>query len=204
MYSVVIPYLSNSKCIDTCIEYLEKNSMYEHEIVSIIDEKDVYYAFNKGVYASKYETVVLFSDDMMAGKDWDRFIPEHAAPDTVLTCHVIEPDPGRMMNGPECIKCDCGGSPENFDYEKFQAFADEGAAQLPDIIDNSMGWYMPVVFNQKTFVSYPNIGKFPYVANDITLFHYILPNLGFKFKQMKSFIYHFQRKATKQNYPSFR
>lgn len=201
MYSIVIPYPSNSKCIDRCVEYIEKNSVHKNEIVPIIDEKDVYYAYNKGVYHSNYETVVLMNDDMVVSKDWDKHIPTYSAPDTVLTCMVVEANPGKMTDGPECIRHDCGDF-NNFNYDKFQHFAD--TAQVPDCITNSMGWYMPAVFNQKTFISYPNINKFPWHANDITLFHYVLPNLGFKFNQIKSFIYHFSRQSTKLNYEEFR
>jgi len=201
MYSIVIPYPSNSKCIDRCLEYLKKNSVHEYEIVPIVDETDVYYAYNKGVYHSKYDTVVLMNDDMVVSKEWDKFIPVYSEPDTVLTCLVVEANPGKMSGGPECIKHDCGDF-DNFDYDKFQSFAD--SAQIPDCLTNSMGWYMPVVFNKKTFVSYPNINKFPWHANDVTLFHYILPNLGFKFTQIKSFIYHFSRQSTKLNYEEFR
>ena len=50
MYSIVIPHLSNSDYIDTCIHYIKKNSKYDPEIIQIVDETDVYYAFNKGVY----------------------------------------------------------------------------------------------------------------------------------------------------------
>lgn len=202
MYSIVIPYPSNSKCINTCLEYLYKNSTHEFEFVPIVDEKDVYYAFNKGVYKAKYDTVVLMNDDMMVCRNWDKLIPEYSNETTILTGYVLEPNPGPMMYGPQCYKLDCGDSPTNFDYDKFQTAIDNNPPPL--VVENSLGWYMPVVFNQKTFVSYPNIGKFPYVANDVTLFATILPNLGFKFTQINMCVYHFQRASTKLNYPDFK
>lgn len=197
MYSIVIPFLSNSKTISLCLKYLKQNSMYKHEIVPIIDQKDVYFAFNKGVYTSKYDTVVLINDDMIVAKDWDKFIP-NCKDDTIYTGYVVEKQPGAMIDGPSCIKHDCGDF-ENFDYDKFQDFVNVHSNQVPDIASNSLGWYMPVVVNQKTFVSYPNIHKFP-EPNDITLFHHILPFVGFKCSQIKSYFYHFSGVARKQIY----
>lgn len=201
MYSIVIPYPSNSKCIDRCVEYIEKNSVHKYEIVSVIDEKDVYYAYNKGVYQAKYETVVLMNDDMVVSKEWDKLIPVYSAPDTVLTTYVVEANPGKMVDGPSCLKYDCGTF-DDFNYDRFQNFVN-GSTQ-PECIPNALGWYMPAVFNQKTFVSYPNINKFPWHANDVTLFHHILPNLGYKFSVINSFVYHFSRQSTKLNYEEFR
>ena len=59
MYSIVIPYLSNSKYIEQCKHYLQLNSTLPYELVEIVDETDVYYAFNSGVYKAKYDKVVL-------------------------------------------------------------------------------------------------------------------------------------------------
>jgi hypothetical protein len=199
MYSIVIPHLSNSKYIDTCIKYIKENSKYDPEIIQIIDETDVYYAFNKGVYQAKYDIVVLLSDDMIVSKNWDEVFPMYLAEDTFLTMNVVEPYPGKM-NGPECIEYDCGDNLENFDYDKFQNYVDVNKAYVPEIEFNKIGWYMPFVVHKKSFVSYPNIDKFPLYANDVTLFHSVLPNLGYKFALVNSFVYHFQRKSTKQLY----
>lgn len=197
MYSIVIPFLSDNKTTSMCLDYLKKNSMYEHELVLIENERDVYYAYNKGVYTSKYEKVVLMNDDMIVAKDWDKFIPE-CQPDTIYTGYVVEKQPGKMINGPTCIECDCGDF-EDFDYEKFQNFTNVHGSHVPDIKSDSLGWYMPVVVNQRTFVSYPNINKFP-EPNDVMLFHHILPFAGFKSVQMKSYFYHFSGVARKRLY----
>ena len=198
-YSVVIPHMSNSKYIDACIEALKHNSCYEHEIVRITDETDVYYAFNKGVYTAQCDIVVLMNDDMIVSKEWDKHIPLFLAEDTFLTFHVVEPNPGKM-DGPECIEFDCGDSLENFDYEKFSEYVEQQKQVTPVIQINKIGWYMPFVVNRKSFVSYPNIDKFPLYANDVTLFHSVLPNLGYKVALLNSFVYHFQRKGTEQFY----
>lgn len=195
MYSIVIPHLSNSNCIDLCLKYIEQNSIYKHEIIQIIDEKDVYYAFNKGVFLSNYDTVVLLNDDMMVAKNWDKFIPIYSNQNTILTGYVVEPMPGPdIVLGPSCINCDCGDNPKNFNYSHFQNFVN--SHQVVDFAINKKGWYMPLVVNKKSFVSYPNINKFPEYANDILLIDNIMPFAGFKFAQIDMWVYHFSRQAT--------
>jgi len=198
-YSIVIPHLSNSKYIDKCIEYIKLNSVYESEIIQIIDETDVYYAYNKGVYQANNDIVVLLNDDMFVGKDWDRWFPLMLAEDTFLTCHVVEAHPGKMM-GPECIEFDCGNTIDEFDYDRFSRYVEAQTLQTPVIDFNNIGWYMPFVVHRKSFISYPNIDKFPLYENDVKLFHGILPQLGYKVAQVNSFVYHFSRKGTQQFY----
>lgn len=193
-YSIVIPHLSNSKCIDLCIKAIKENSYYQNEIITIVDEKDVYYAFNKGAYQASCETVVLMNDDMIVSKHWDKHIPLYSSQDTILTGYVVEPNPGSMLSGPECIKQDCGTTPETFDQAKFQSFVD--SQSVPDIIFDKKGWYQPLIVNQKSFVTYPNLLKFPEYANDVTLLETIVPALGYKFAQIDMFVYHLQRQET--------
>lgn len=191
-YSIVLPHLSTSKCTDQCLYYLKKNSYYQHEIVEVIDETDVYYAFNKGVYQAKSEIVVLLSDDMMVAKDWDKFIPLYSDRKTILTGYVVEPNPGKLSNDFENIRYDCGYN-YNFDYDKFQNFVN--TQQVPEFAFNEKGWYQPLVVNQRSFVTYPNIEKFPFKANDITLIEELMPAAGFNFARINMFVYHFQRQS---------
>ena len=196
-YSIVIPHLSSSQCIDKCIETIQKNSYYKNEIVTVVDEQDVYYAFNKGVYQSQCETVVLINDDMLVSRDWDRYIPLYSKQDTVLTGYVIEPQPGDMLPGPVTMKYDCGRTLEDFDEKRFQDYVD--SQNVPDIRFDHKGWYQPLVVNQRSFVTYPNIKKFPEHANDIRLIDGIMPNNGYNFAQINMFVYHLQRQATIQS-----
>lgn len=191
-YSIVIPHLSNSKCIDLCLKYLKQNSVYKHEIVEILDETDVYYAFNKGVYQAKCETVVLLSDDMMVAKDWDKYIPLYSDQKTILTGYVVEPNPGTLSNGFTNLAFNCGNY-YNFDDNKFQQFVNSQA--VPEFAYNEKGWYQPLVVNQRSFVTYPNIQKFPFHPNDVVLIDEIMPSLGFNFARINMFVYHFQRQS---------
>ena len=193
-YSIVIPHLSDSKTIKICLDAINTNSYYNNEIITIVDEKDVYYAFNKGVYQASCETVVLMNDDMIVSKHWDKNIPLYSKQDTLLTGYVVEPNPGKMLSGPENIQHDCGTTPDTFNYNKFQEFVNN--QNVPDIIFDKKGWYQPLVVNQKSFISYPNILKFPEYANDVTLLEQIMPNQGYKFAQINMFVYHLQRQAT--------
>jgi hypothetical protein len=195
-YSVVIPHLSNSDYIDSCIEYLKRNSMYEHEIIKIVDETDVYYAFNKGVYQANCDIVVLLNDDMIVSKNWDEHIPL-CTEDTFLTGLVVEAKPGRMQPGyPHCIEHDCGDTIDVFDYDKFQNFVDTTKPSVPNFQANRIGWYMPFVVHRKSFVSYPNIKKFPLHENDVLLLENILPYCGYTVALINSFVYHFSKQAT--------
>lgn len=171
--------------------------MYEHEIVTIVDETDVYYAFNKGVYQASCDIVVLLNDDMVVSKNWDEHILELCSEDTFLTCHVVEANPGQMYSGyPHCIEHDCGDTIEKFNFDKFQNFVDEQKLNTPKLQNNKIGWYMPFIVHRKSFVSYPNIKKFPTQENDVLLMEHVLPYCGYKIDLMNSFVYHFSKKAT--------
>lgn len=191
MYSVFIPFLSKSKTIQRCLNALHENSVHPHEIVLTVGESDVYYAFNEGVYKCKYDTVVLMNDDMIVSKGWDKLIPEYASPDKILTGYVVEKNPPKLMYGPSCIEHDCGDE-NTFNYNKFEEFVEYHSKDVNDYTPNSSGWYMPLIINKKTFITFPNVGKFPYVANDFLLFEMIHKmNEDYKFGTIKSYIYHF-------------
>lgn len=193
MYSIVIPHLSTNRDIEKCLHYLSENSLYPHEIIEILNETDVYHAFNQGVYRAKYDTVVLLSSDMIVSKHWDRLIPIYSNEKTVLTGYVVERSPGKMNQGPECIKYDCGDS-DTFDYNRFQDWVDN--QDCPEAKFNDLGWYQPLVINKRSFVTYPNLHKFPHAQNDCTLILDLLPKLGYKFIKIDMWIYH-MHKSTK-------
>ena len=201
MYSIVIPYLSTSKYIDRCKHYVEANKSLPYELIEIVDETDVYYAFNKGVYQAKYDKVILLCDDMIVSKGWDYPLLKYNNMETITTGYVVEPNPGiNMRPGGETIQntqYNCGESIGEFDYDKFQDFVNH--SQEPEVVQNAKGWYMPICFDKKSFVSYPNRIKFPYEQNDVLLIDYMLPNLGYKFAKVKSFVYHFQSKSLKED-----
>ena len=87
-----------------------------------------------------------------------------------------------------------GQSIIDFDYDKFQNFVDQ--QQMMPVQMDKKGWYMPFGVHKKSFISYPNRVK--YEANDILLIDYILPNSGYKFAQVNSFVYHFQQRTSRE------
>lgn len=198
MYTIVIPYLSNSKYIEQCKHYLKQNSALDYELVEIVDETDVYYAYNLGVYKASFDKVVLLNDDMFVSKNWDINFVKYITRDTCVTGYVVEPSPGivyrYITNEPvKNVGYDCGKTLDTFDYNKFQAYAD--AYPAPEVLNNQKGWYMPFGVYKKSFVSYPNLQLFPQSPNDMILLDIVLPNLGYKFAKVKSFFYHFQHKS---------
>jgi hypothetical protein len=189
MISIVISYPSWSKCIDTFKKYLEKNTNSEYELIEIVDKNDVYAAFNEGVHKASNENVICICDDMFVSKGWDEMYIKYADGNTILTGYLIKP--GFVPVSNKNIEFDCGTSPENFDYDKFSDYVSKQSTNIPDIAYGQVGWYMPIMFYKSKFIEYPNLIKFPY-PNDVTLIDTILPNAGFKFAKIKSFVYHLQ------------
>lgn len=187
-FSIILPYLSNSRCVDTCKKLLYYNTVNEYELIEIIDNTDVYKAFNDGVHSANNDIVILLNDDMFVSYGWDEHFLQYCKPNTVVTGYVVEP--GRLPVSDKNIKYDCGTSPETFDYIKFNSFT-EKQKKLHPTVTADLGWYMPVAFYKPTFIEYPNHIRFPH-PNDIELFHNILPKLNYNFIKVNSFIYHLQ------------
>jgi hypothetical protein len=169
----------------------------DYELVEIVNETDVYYAYNKGVYQAKFDKVILLNDDMIVSRGWDVPMVRYITEDVFTTCYVVEPSPG-TIHRPDgtsiCnIQLDCGQTLADFDYEKFQKYVD--TANVP-VIQDKKGWYMPFGVHKKSFISYPN--RLKSEANDITLIDLILPNCGYKFAQVNSFVYHYQQRSLKE------
>jgi hypothetical protein len=197
MYTVFIPFLSKSKSIQRCLNALEENSVHKHETICTIDENDVYYAFNEGVFKAKYDTVVLINDDMMVSPGWDRLIPQYAAPDTILTMYVYEKYGKDLLMGPSPLQADFGDE-NHYDKTGFEQFATERSKEVADFTPNAAGWYMPMIVNKKTFVTFPNVVKFPLCANDFIMFHMVRESgLDYKFGVINSHVYHFAHASSR-------
>ena len=186
MISIVLPYLSNSKCVKLCKDLLKSNTTNEYELIEIVDNTDVYEAYNYGALQAKYDTIVLINDDMFVSPGWDELFVKYTRPNTVITCYVIES--GRIPVAKECIEYNAGNSIEKFDYEDFINF--KNTLTYPEV-RNDRGWFMPIAFHKSTFVEYPKENKYPY-PNDIDLVKKILVDLGYEFLQVASYVYHLQ------------
>jgi len=188
-FSVVISYPSWSKCIETFKKYLKENTKNEFELVEMVDYNDVYRAFNEGVKKAKNELVICICDDMFVSKGWEELYLKYADGETILTGYLIES--GIIPVSAKNIEYNCGDTPQNFDYQKFESYINSIKDEIPEMVLDQKGWYMPILFYKSKFIEYPNEIKFPH-PNDITLIDEILPKAGFKFAKIKSFVYHLQ------------
>lgn len=190
--SIVLPYLSKSKSISLCKDLLYKNTKNDFELIEIVDNTDVYEAFNSGVLKSKNDIVVLINDDMFVSPNWDVLYCKHIKPKMVLTGYLIES--GYLIPNSRCIEMNFGTDIESFDYDSFIQYSNN--LNYPEIVENSKGWYMPVCFNKSTFIPYPNEIKYPH-PNDVLLIDHILENMGYTFCKVASYVYHLQRYSTR-------
>ena len=187
MISIILPYLSNSRCIDICKQYIKVNTINPYEIIEIVDNTDVYAAYNEGVRRAKYDVVFLINDDMFVSPGWDELYIKHTTPRSVVTGMLIES--GRIPVNFRNVEFDCGKTPQEFDYNKFLSYIINNP--IEEVKLNSMGWYMPVAFHRSTYIDYPNEIKYPH-PNDVTLLSHMLPSYGFEFKQVGVYTYHIQ------------
>ena len=185
--SIVISYPSWSKSIDTFKKFLFENTTNKFELIEIVDKNDVYAAFNEGVKKASNENVICICDDMFVSKGWDELYLKYADGNTILTGYLIEPGVVPVSN--RNIEYNCGTTPLEFNYEKFKNFIN--SIELPEIEYNKKGWYMPIMFYKSKYIDYPNENKFPY-PNDVELIDKILPNRGFTFAKIRSYVYHLQ------------
>jgi hypothetical protein len=80
-----------------------------------------------------------------------------------------------------------------FDADKFNAFVEK--YDVAEYAPNSLGWLMPMVVDKKTFVTYPNIHKFPY-ACDVSMVNMLKKcEDQYDFGVIKMFVYHFATRS---------
>ena len=134
---------------------------------------------------------------MYVSPGWDIPYVTHHKPKTILTGILIEP--GIIPVNSQNICANFGTSPKNFNAELFFNFVKESKnSNDPDILYNTKGWYMPIAFNNQTFIPYPNTIKYPH-PNDIELIDNILPSKGYIFARVKSYVYHLQNYSSRNN-----
>lgn len=174
---------------------IRENTKSEHELVEIVDSKDVYDAFNSGVKRANGKIVALLNDDMFVSKDWDVNYIKHTVGKTVCTGYLVEP--GTIPVSPRNIRKDFGRNPTAFRKEEFLKWSGEYRASIPEVI-NGMGWFMPLVMEKQYWIDYPNEQKHPY-PNDTELLEKILPSMGYNYLKVNSLVYHLQAFTTQTN-----
>lgn len=188
MLSIVVPYLSNSQCIDLFKQLIKENTSADYELVEIVDNTDVYEAWNEGVRRSTRDVVILINDDMFIPKNWDIPYVKYAKGKTLVTGYVVEPGviPVSDLN----ICKDFGKNPNTYRKDDFQKWSEEMNKCTPEVI-NGKGWYMPMAIERKYFIEYPNEIKYPH-PNDVILIDQIMPSMGYNFLKVNSYCYHLQ------------
>lgn len=192
MISIIVPYLSNSRCIDLFKNIIKENTISKYELIEIIDNTDVYAAFNEGVKKANGNIIILLNDDMFVCKGWDELYIKYAKGKTLVTGYLVEP--GVIPVSSKNINKNFGKNPESYGRFEFEHWAEQIKTTLPESI-NGKGWYMPMAMEKKYFIEYPNEIKYPY-PNDVLLIDNILEVQQYSFKKVASLCYHLQAFST--------
>ena len=221
MFSIIIPSLNNLDYLKLCIESINKNSKYKHEIIvhvnigkdgtiNFLKENQIKYTFtqynagickgmNLAVKKAKYEYLLYAHDDFYFCPNWDEILKNEVD----LIGHNNFYLSGTMMNNGQ-INFNCGNSTNNFDEEKFLKnyedynFYDfQGSTWAPHLIHKDI-WNKVGGFSEEF---YPGTGSDP----DLNM---KLWNIGIRiFKGINNFkVYHFGSIVTRtyKNHPTIK
>jgi glycosyltransferase involved in cell wall biosynthesis len=142
LFSIVIPSWNNLAFLKTCIDSLQKNSRYRHQIIIHLNEGidgsrewieqnnldysysetniGICYAMNLARTLATTNYLVYFNDDMYACPDWDYWLYEEIKKQNsmfyFLSATMIEP----RETGNDCVIApfDFGNNPNDFDEKR--------------------------------------------------------------------------------------
>jgi glycosyltransferase involved in cell wall biosynthesis len=136
MFSIIIPTLNNLKYLKMCIESIEKNSKFNHEIlphvnigndgtIDYLESKKISYTYteeNSGICKgmniaakkSKHEYILYAHDDFYFSPFWDEILKKEIDKIGHNEFYLS----GTMMHNGQ-INFDCGETLEDFDEKKF-------------------------------------------------------------------------------------
>ena len=206
MFSILVPTYNNLEYLKICIESIEKNSKYDHQIIVHINEgndgtleyvkdKKLDYtlstenigmpkALNRASTKAKFDYIVISHDDFYFCPEWDLILNNEIEKIGHKNFYLS----GTMMNeGP--IKFDCGNEPSVFDENKFLTdyknhnyFDYQGSTWAPSLVHKEI-WNKVGGLSEEFF---PGNGSDPD-------FNIKLWNLGVRiFKGINDFkVYHF-------------
>ncbi len=167
MFSIIIPTFNNLKYLKLCLDSINKNSQYDHEVIIHINEgtdgtldylktKDyittysaknsgVCVAFNEAAKKSTKDHIVLAHDDMYFCPNWDIIFKNELLKISKNTDFFLS---GTMVQPFESyINLNCGNNVENFDEKKL-------LSELPKIkFENFQGTHwQPSLIPIKTWI----------------------------------------------------
>ncbi len=142
LFSIIIPSWNNLNFLKMCVESIQKNSRYHHQIIIHLNEANdgsrawvaennldysysesnigICYAMNIARTLVKTEYLVYFNDDMYACPDWDYWLHEEIKKQKdsffFISSTMIEP----RETGNKCVIApfDCGSDPSEFEETK--------------------------------------------------------------------------------------
>ena len=213
MFSIIIPTLNNLDYLKCCINSIEKNSKYKHEIIPHVNigndgtieylkQKNIFYTFtdyNSGICkgmnlaASKanFDYILYAHDDFYFCPNWDSILKK----EIMSINHNNFYFSGTMMNNGQ-IKFNCGNSIDEFDEKKFlqnfqkhNFFDFQGSTWAPHLVHKDI-WRKVGGFSEEF---YPGTGSDP----DLNM---KLWKLGVRiFKGINEFkVYHFGSIVTRR------
>jgi glycosyltransferase involved in cell wall biosynthesis len=213
MYSIIIPTLNNLKYLKLCIESINKNSKYKHEIIPHVNigsdgtldylkKENINFTFTKenagicrgmnlAAKKSKNDYILYAHDDFYFCPNWDDILKKEI--DKIG--HKFFYLSGTMMHNGQ-INFDCGDTIDNFDedkfllnYKKFNYYDFQGSTWAPHLIHKDI-WKKVNGFSEEF---YPGTGSDP----DLNM---KLWKLGVRvFKGINEFkVYHFGSIVTRK------
>ena len=221
MFSIIIPSLNNLNYLRLCIKSINKNSLYEHEIIvhvnrgddgtiNFLNENQIKYTYTKynagickgmnlAAKKSKHKYLLYAHDDFYFCPKWDKILKKEVD----LIGHNNFYLSGTMMNNGQ-IEFDCGDSITNFDehkflmnYKKYNHYDFQGSTWAPHLIHKDI-WNKVGGFSEEF---YPGTGSDP----DLNM---KLWNIGVRiFKGINDFkVYHFGSIVTRRykNHPTIK
>jgi len=217
LFSIIIPTWNNLQYLKSCIESIEKNSVFEHQIILHVNEGNdgtlewvrkngilhtyssenvgICIAVNTAFSLNCADYVVYMNDDMYVCPDWDKYLwDEITKLNTncfLFSSTMIEPNDS---NNQSVIIADYGKTVDSFKEEEL-------LANLNKLTKHDwFGSSWPPVIIHKTY--WKKIGGF---SEEFTPGMYSDPDLSMKMWQQgcrifkgvgKSKVYHFQEKST--------
>lgn len=158
----------------------------------------IYGAWNFAVRQAKGEIVVLVNSDMAFSKDWLENLLKRLDKTKAVSCLSVES--GRIHSLlPHTVVKNFGRTPETFQEEKFEQFAE----LLKEDTEQILGVFMPVAFHKENFI---RVGGYPEgnrilpggnISGDSIFFQERLAYIGIKHvTSFDSICYHVQTGET--------
>ena len=158
MFSILIPTFNNINYLKFCIESIKKNSRFDYQIIchvnigndgtiEYLNKENIEYShtiynsgicegINKAAKLAKYNYLLYAHDDFYFCPEWDSILSNEINKIGHENFYLS----GTMMNEGQ-IKFDCGGTPDEFDenkflkeYKNFNYFDFQGSTWAPSIV----------------------------------------------------------------------